>query len=66
MSQSFKKIGFAVLFTALTALSVPAQTTKPEKLKKHHCTEKCTKEKHVYAHGEKGHTCDASCKSKMQ
>ncbi|MFI0491100.1 hypothetical protein [Flavobacterium sp.] len=61
MVQTIKKIGFAVLFTALTVVTTQAQTT--QKLKKHQCTEACANGKHVYKHGEKKHKCDASCKS---
>lgn len=65
MTQSFKKIGFAVLFTALTVVSAQAQAAKKDKPKKHQCTEQCSKGKHMYKHGEKKHKCDASCKNSM-
>lgn len=65
MTQSFKKIGFAVLFTVLTVVAAQAQTAKKEKPKKHQCTEQCANGKHMYKHGEKGHKCDASCKNSM-
>lgn len=31
-------------------------------MKAHVCTSACVDGKHAYAHGEKGHTCDANCK----
>ena len=62
MTKSFRKIGFAVLFTALTFVSAQAQTVQEDKPTTHQCTEQCSNGKHVYAHGEEGHTCDASCK----
>ncbi|HWY34097.1 MAG TPA: hypothetical protein VNX68_05585 [Nitrosopumilaceae archaeon] len=50
--------------TIITGMSVAAMSQSPnqEKLKKHHCTAACTKGKHVYAHGEKGHVCTDACK----
>ena len=63
MTQSFKKIGFAVLFTALTTIAVQAQSTDKGKKKKHQCTEQCANGKHMYKHGEKKHKCGASCKT---
>lgn len=62
MTQSFKKIGFVVLFTALTVASVQAQTSPNMKSNKHHCTDACANGKHMYQHGEKKHKCSASCK----
>ena len=55
------------------AFTVSAQTTPQKKekkemksettqLKDHVCTSACTPEKHVYAHGEKGHVCTDACK----
>ena len=48
----------------VTGMSVSAMkpATPGPKPKKHHCTSACTKEKHVYAHGEKGHVCTEACK----
>lgn len=63
MTQSFKKIGLAVLFTALTVVYAQAQTAKKDKPKKHQCTEQCSTGKHLYKHGEKKHKCGASCKA---
>lgn len=38
--------------------------TETAELKDHHCSEACFEaEECVFVHGEKGHTCDASCKS---
>jgi len=37
--------------------------TEKVKLKAHACTQACHDSgKHVYAHGEKGHTCTSDCK----
>lgn len=62
MVSTFKKIGLAVLLTAITGVSANAQTPKKDNLKKHQCTKQCTNGKHLYKHGEKNHTCDADCK----
>ena len=35
-------------------------------MKEHVCTDACTKEKHAYACGEKGHTCSAECHKKHE
>ncbi|HRI00915.1 MAG TPA: hypothetical protein PK006_07685 [Saprospiraceae bacterium] len=61
MVSIIKKIGFAVLFTALTVVIAQAQTAKKDKPKKHQCTEQCSNGRHIYKHGEKKHKCDASC-----
>lgn len=64
MTTTFKKISLAVFFTAMSVLSANAQETpKKEKAQKHQCTEACASGKHTYKHGEKGHKCDASCKT---
>ena len=60
----------AVLFmTGFLSTGAFAQTDKKTEskmdkmaLKEHKCTKACTKEKHIYAHGEKGHTCGEACK----
>ena len=57
----------AVLFmTGFLSTSAFAQTDKKTdskmEMKDHKCTKACTKEKHMYAHGEKGHTCGEACK----
>ena len=35
-------------------------------LKEHVCTAACKNGEHVYAHGEQGHVCDATCKGSME
>jgi len=62
MVQTFKKIGLAVLLTAVTIFSTETASAKKMKLKKHHCTSACSNGNHMYKHGEKGHVCDTSCK----
>jgi hypothetical protein len=63
MSPTFKKIGLALVIMTISAVSVNAQTTtKKVKATKHHCTAACANGKHMYAHGEKKHTCTAECK----
>lgn len=63
MLQSFKKIGFTVILTALTLVLAQAQTDNKSKPKKHQCTEQCSTTNHMYKHGEKKHKCDNSCKT---
>lgn len=50
----------ALLFMA-TLFTAPSMAQKETKMKEHKCTKACTKDKHVYAHGEKGHVCTAAC-----
>jgi hypothetical protein len=69
-----KKVLFMMAFAGMV-FAANAQGEKNEmsksdkkemKQKEHVCTAACTKEKHAYAHGEKGHTCTDACKkSKM-
>ena len=52
--------------TAATPAATPTTSTAtPVKAdantKAHVCTPACKDGKHVYAHGEKGHTCTAAC-----
>lgn len=77
MVLSLKKIGFVALLSVLGSFTMNAQnaptaaapkkakTTKMSKkkmaLKEHVCTGACTADKHAFVHGEKGHTCGASC-----
>lgn len=43
----------------------PRKDKKEMTTKKHVCTDECHKSgKHVYAHGEKGHTCTEACMKK--
>ena len=53
-----------ILFTANAQTDKKADK-KDAKMKEHVCTKACTKEKHAYAHGEKGHVCTDACKKKM-
>jgi photosystem II stability/assembly factor-like uncharacterized protein len=56
-----------VLFSASAQGDKMATKSEKKEMKKkeHVCTAACTKEKHVYAHGEKGHTCTDACHKKM-
>ncbi len=61
------KKALTVLALSLFIIQVNAQTMqtgdeKKSKPKKHVCTSSCTKENHMYAHGEKGHACKDECK----
>jgi hypothetical protein len=58
--KAMKTFAAIVLFAAMSTTVVNAQTK--EKMKEHKCTSACTKDKHVYAHGEKGHKCTDACK----
>ena len=49
-----------IMFSA----NAQAEKKSDAKLKDHVCTKACTKEKHAYAHGEKGHVCTDACKKK--
>lgn len=62
--KNVKMFGMIVMFTITSSLVASAQEKpKTAKLKKHVCTEACHKAgKCVFAHGEKGHVCDANCK----
>ena len=70
MKQVFVAIALIIGLSA----SINAQETKKEKkekkekkmeMKAHVCTAACANGKHMYAHGEKGHTCTEDCKKKM-
>ncbi len=54
-----KRFAALLLIAGLSLTTVSAQ--QKEKMKDHKCTAACTKEKHVYAHGEKGHKCTEAC-----
>ncbi|MVT12155.1 hypothetical protein [Chitinophaga tropicalis] len=71
--KSISKIFIATCILATFSLATQAQDKKKEqpkaktekkmKLKDHVCTQTCHDSgKHVYAHGEKGHTCTDACK----
>ncbi|GAC1537469.1 MAG: hypothetical protein NVS3B15_17670 [Sediminibacterium sp.] len=60
--KMIKSISAALLVTAMLAGPAMAQQEKKTHLKEHRCTAACTKEKHAYAHGEKGHVCTDACK----
>jgi len=59
-----KKLLVAAAIFGSMSMTAVAQADQTAKLKKHHCTAACTKEKHAYAHGEKGHVCTDACKKK--
>ncbi len=65
--KTMKTLAATLLLTGFLATGAFAQQkeTKKEALKEHKCTKACTKDKHVYAHGEKGHTCGEACKKMM-
>ncbi|MCA6454033.1 MAG: hypothetical protein IM582_12715, partial [Chitinophagaceae bacterium] len=53
--KTMKTFAAVLLMTGFLATGALAQ--QKETAKEHKCTKACTKEKHAYAHGEKGHTC---------
>jgi hypothetical protein len=67
-----KKIMFSVAAVVMTVamfaqdapkMDAKKDTKKTEmKMKEHVCTSSCKGGKHMYANGEKGHTCTAACK----
>jgi hypothetical protein len=64
--KMLKMIAASLLMVSLLFAPAMAQKeTKKETLKEHKCTATCTKSKHMYAHGEKGHTCSEACKKMM-
>ena len=52
---------FIVSFIILSALMLGVQSCSHSDGKEHVCTALCKNANHVYAHGEKGHSCDESC-----
>ncbi|MES2004230.1 MAG: hypothetical protein V4450_06900 [Bacteroidota bacterium] len=64
--KTMKTLTAALLMTGFLATSSFAQDkeTKKEVLKEHKCSKACTKDKHAFAHGEKGHVCGDACKKK--
>ena len=54
-----------IMFAANAQADKKEAPKKDMKMKEHVCTKECTKDKHAYAHGEKGHTCTDACKKKM-
>ena len=69
MKKVLLMMAFAGLMFAANAQGEKKEMAKSDKKemkgKEHVCTAACTKEKHVYAHGEKGHVCTEACKKKM-
>lgn len=64
--KTVKTFAAILLLTGFLSTNALAQKdTKKEVLKEHKCTAACTKAKHMYAHGEKGHTCGDACKKMM-
>ena len=64
--KTVKRIAAVMLLTgSLSASAFAFQTEKKAELKEHKCTAACTKSKHAYAHGEKGHVCGDACKKMM-
>lgn len=64
---TLKKIGFAVLLTAFTAVAAQAQTAHQKQTKKHQCTEQCAHG--TQKHKEEGKACkkgDDKCCSKKE
>jgi hypothetical protein len=58
-----KQFLLAIVMIMGISIGANAQTsTKKVKAPKHHCTAACANGKHMYAHGEKKHTCTAECK----
>jgi hypothetical protein len=53
-----------IMFAAHAQADKKEAPKKDAKLKDHVCTKACTKDHHVYAHGEKGHVCTDACKKK--
>lgn len=66
--KSMKTFAAILLMTGFISTGAFAQQKeqKKETLKEHKCTKACTKDKHVYAHGEKGHVCGDACKKMME
>lgn len=62
---------FAAITALLTSCCAGGNCSKPASsdtgavntgtLSEHNCTAACADGQHIYAHGEKGHVCDASC-----
>lgn len=62
--KTMKTFAAILLMTGFLSTNAFAQQKeqKKEALQEHKCTKACTKEKHAYAHGEKGHVCGEACK----
>ncbi len=63
--KAARNIAFAVLMGVTMVNFSYAQdkmSGKKMELKEHKCTAACKDGKHMYAHGEKGHTCTKACK----
>ena len=69
MKKAFLMIAFAGMLLSASAQgdkkASPQSDSKKVALKEHVCTKACSKDKCVYAHGEKGHVCTDACKKKM-
>lgn len=63
--KAMKTFAAVLLMTGFLSTGAMAQQKK-EALKEHKCTKACTKDKHAYAHGEKGHVCGDACKKMME
>lgn len=68
-----KALTVILLLVSITVISFSQDTTSSApkkhkhskmmmKEKAHECSDVCTEKKHVYKHGEKGHTCAKECK----
>jgi len=60
--QIMKQLLMVLAIIGGLSFSSAANYHTVDKPGKHHCTAACTKDKHVYAHGEKGHVCKYACK----
>lgn len=69
MKKVFLMMAFAGMLLCASAQGDKKDATKSDSkkvaLKEHVCTKACSKDKCVYAHGEKGHVCTDACKKKM-
>lgn len=71
--KTMKTLATCLLMTCFLSTAALAQDKKmdskmdaqKETLKDHKCTKACTKDKHAYTHGEKGHVCGDACKKMM-
>lgn len=55
-------IGLSVSVSAQTIPKKEKQAETKMEMKDHVCTKACMNGNHMYAHGEKGHTCTSDCK----
>lgn len=61
-NQIMKQLLIAMAIIGELSFSSDANYHAGDKPRKHHCTAASTKDKHVYAHGEKDHVCTDDCK----